>query len=243
MKNQYFGDTKDLFKYDLVEYLVRRVPGVDRFTFVTMLTEKDDGTDGNKLDYSGRPGSLNTDLVGYLRERVSSGRRNVSEIREYYEARGIGIEIYGEHEFFTHAARSEYFGGIDDALLAHSVIVLDPDNGFETKRSNKRHVLRSEVADLYERMTAGSILAVFQHFRREKHDLTIERVSRGLEEACRRKPLWICDNEIMFFLLDKDPEVRKALRSAARDYAQKYPGKKRSHQGVRSCLSTGSDGC
>jgi len=222
MKNQYFGDIKDLFKYDLVEWLIVRVPGPERFTFVTMLTENDERTDGNKLDNRGRAGSLNTGLVDYLAERVAQGRRNVSEIRDFYEARDIGIDIYGEREYFTHNARSAYFEDIDDALLAHSLIVLDPDNGFEIKHSNERHVLGSEVADLYRRMAADSILAVFQHFRREKHDVTLAGVGRALEVACDCSPLWICDCEIIFFLLDKDPGVHSAIRRALAEYADNY---------------------
>lgn len=239
MKNQYFGDIKDLFKYDLVENLVRCVPGIHRFTFVPMLTKNDDGTDGNKRDYSERPGSSNTALKAYLDKCESLDRRDISEIREYYKARGIDIEIYHEDELFAHATRREYFSGINDTLLAHAVILLDPDNGFEIKKSNKRHVLGIEVADLFKRMTVDSILVVFQHFRREKHDQTIKTVSESLKKACcGHKPLWVCNKEIIFFLLGKDPKVREALELVVKEYAKRYQGEK----GIKSCLNTGSGG-
>ena len=60
MKNQYFGDIKDLFKYDLGEFLINEIPELERFTFIPMLTPDDKGPDGNKLNYDGRPGSKNT---------------------------------------------------------------------------------------------------------------------------------------------------------------------------------------
>jgi hypothetical protein len=223
MKDQYFGDVKDLFKYDLVQWIIERIPSLDRFAFITMLTKNDGGSDGNKLDYEGRPGYRNQELVGYLRERVEERRRNVSEIRCYYESRGIRIDIYKENEYFKHGNRVHYFAEIPDEYLAHSVIMVDPDNGLEVKRSNQRHFLLNEAADLYRRMNDESILIIFQHFRREKHDVTLEKVSVDLGAACGEKPLFICDKETIFFMLTKKKELKSELARVLAVYAQEYP--------------------
>ena len=223
MKNQYFGDVKDLFKYDLVQWIIERIPSVDRFTFITMLTKSDGRSDGNKLDYKDRPGCRNQELVGYLSERVEDGRRNVSEIRSYYESRGIRIEIYKESEYFEHGTRDCYFAEIPDEYLAHSVIMVDPDNGLEVKRSNERHLLLNEVDDLYRHMSDDSILTAFQHFRREKHRVSLEKVSAALGTACGEKPLWICDKEIIFFMLTKKKELKSELAQVLAWYVREYP--------------------
>ncbi|MCJ2670040.1 MAG: hypothetical protein LN416_05970, partial [Candidatus Thermoplasmatota archaeon] len=50
MKNQYFGDTRDLFKYDLVLELLLGTE-LRRFTFIPMLTRDEESSDGGKTDY------------------------------------------------------------------------------------------------------------------------------------------------------------------------------------------------
>ncbi len=49
MKNQYFGDKRDLFKYDLALRVCQKL-GLG-FTFIPMLTAPDNRTDGNQIDY------------------------------------------------------------------------------------------------------------------------------------------------------------------------------------------------
>jgi len=45
MKNQYFGDKRDFFKYDLSIELCERIP-LKQFTFIPMLTENDGTKEG-----------------------------------------------------------------------------------------------------------------------------------------------------------------------------------------------------
>ena len=47
MKNQYFGDNSDVFKYDLI-YQIMQVGLVNYFTFIPMLTENDHKNHGEK---------------------------------------------------------------------------------------------------------------------------------------------------------------------------------------------------
>lgn len=222
LKNQYFGDVKDLFKYDLVEELIRGVPELKQFAFIPMLTAPDTRNDGNKVDYKRRAGSMNRELCEYLQTRVERGVRDIIEIKKYYRAKDIPIEIYYESEYLDHRNRYFYFKGIPDRLLKNSVILLDPDNGLEIKKSNERHVLRGEVADLYGRMSNTSVLAVFQHFRREKHELTIEKVGRELGEVCGDRPLWICDKEIIFYLLARQHALKRQVEQVLDEYGNRY---------------------
>jgi hypothetical protein len=41
MKNQYFGDIKDLFKFDFIGFAIQRIPALDRFTYISIVIDKD----------------------------------------------------------------------------------------------------------------------------------------------------------------------------------------------------------
>lgn len=146
MRNQFFGDVRDLFKYDLITWLVQNIEGIDRFTFIPMLTADDSRGHERKTDYAeAKAGNKNEELVNLLRECVDGNRRDIREIKPYFLSRGIEAVIYGEESLFTHGKRAEYFRGIGDSLLRRSLVFLDPDNGLEVKNSNKRHLLYEEL--------------------------------------------------------------------------------------------------
>ena len=54
MKNQYFGDRNDFFKYDLVLSLMEKIENLKCFTFIPMLTEDDSSRDGKLIIYDGK---------------------------------------------------------------------------------------------------------------------------------------------------------------------------------------------
>ena len=139
MKNQYFGDIRDLFKYDLIISIIREIGSINRFIFIPLLTRNDNRKDGNKIDYTtAKAGTHNKGLIEYLEKRVNENRREVSEIKEYFKSNGIEITIYRETEYFNHKLRADYFKNIDDKVLSNSLMLLDPDNGLEIKQSNEK---------------------------------------------------------------------------------------------------------
>lgn len=50
MKHQYFGDKRDLFKYDLILYLSKEL-NLKNAYFISMLTENDKSKQGNEINY------------------------------------------------------------------------------------------------------------------------------------------------------------------------------------------------
>ena len=224
MKNQYFGDIRDLFKYDVIHHIIKEVESVKRFTFVPMLTEDDNGRDGNKVDYSKAvAGIRNTDLSYLLQTCVREKRRNVSEIERYFAANGVRTAIHkGGSEYFTHGGRSGYFASLEDTLLHDALVFLDPDNGLEVKGSNHKHVLFSEIKDLYRRMNENSILMAYQHFPREGHDGYLTRRSAELKDVTGDLPMYVSDNEIVFFFLTKDEGLKSKLVESLIKYKTLY---------------------
>lgn len=225
MKNQYCGDTRDLFKYDLVEHLCKKM-GLD-FTFIPMLTPNDNRNDGNKRNFAkAKAGYLNENLMKSLKpcHATPKEKRNFKEIRNYYEAINIKIEIY-EHDksrYFTHKGRTDYFRAIKTELLKRSLIFLDPDNGLEVKNNKDKHVLYSEVKSIYDRMTEDSLLVIFQFKPREELKKYIARRANALHEKVGDSPLFISDNEVIFFILSKDLQAKALLKQLIAEYDRGY---------------------
>ncbi len=224
MKNQYFGDNKDLFTYDLA-YWIQRAGLVNHFTFIPMLTTPDGSSDGGKTDRAGASvGTQHQELVDFLDECIREKKRDIRQLEGFFSEREQRITIYsGKKKYFTHLKRQEYFNGIRIELLLDSLILVSPDNGLEVTRSRERHLLFSEVKDLYRRMSSSSILMLFQHFpRRDHHEYLHQRAEELAEKVCGEMPLSIDDNEAIFFFLTKDEELEQDLAHLLEHYTEEY---------------------
>ena len=224
MKNQYFGDNKDLFTYDLI-FQIMRAGLTGHFTFIPMLTRNDDKRHGQKLsrDKAGA-GAKNTELTAFLDTCVREGRRNIEDLEGYFAGYGIEITIYcGNDSYFSHQNRQEYFAQIGDKLLINSLVFVDPDVGLEVKNPEEEHLLYSEVKSLYERMDKSSILMLFQHFPRRPRQQYLNMRSEELKDKVTGgHPVCIDDNEIAFFFLTKDESLEHSLTHVIKDYTECY---------------------
>ncbi len=191
LKNQYFGDRNDRFKYDLSIFLTSHLPGVDRFTFVPMLTPDDGSTDGSLHSYSqdGRPEELHR----FLQNCVRRSWRNIYLLRGYFCAHDhpFTYSPYADQIEFRHGTREQYFDGIPAELCRSAVILLDPDNGLEVPSARpgkmNKYVKYEEVRDLSIRMGDSSVLSVYQHLPREKRVPYFDRIHRELERCAYQK--------------------------------------------------------
>ena len=85
MKNQYFGDIRDLFKYDLIEHLMDHLHH-KRFGFIAMLTKDDHTAHGLKRNYrTAKAGSANEDLIRFLEQNSSAQKKDFTRIKKYYQ--------------------------------------------------------------------------------------------------------------------------------------------------------------
>ena len=83
MKNQYFGDVRDLFKYDIIQTLISDSTYLDKFLFISMLTPDDESKEGNKIKYNrAKAGTYNLDLLNFLNKEVQSKREVKKIIQE-----------------------------------------------------------------------------------------------------------------------------------------------------------------
>jgi hypothetical protein len=174
MKNQYFGDTRDLFKYDLILELITKNEFLRRFTFVPMLTENQRNLHGRRTTYDlARAGTRRKELNCFLAKCVMEDRRNITELEGFFKSfkssRTTEFVIYRKNEYFSHETRTKYFKGIKSQLLARSAILVDPDIGLEVKSMTGReenYITYGEVELLFNRMDKNSVLIVFQFIPR-----------------------------------------------------------------------------
>jgi hypothetical protein len=224
MKNKYFGDIRDLFKYDLILRIAQGMVSIHRFLFIPMLTRDDSNKEGEKTDYTqAKAGTQNKALMSYLKNCVDGNRRNIAEIGRYFELNRVEICIYKEQ--FSHKNRREYFNGIKGRkeFFSNALIFVDPDIGLEIEQAGEKHFFYREAKDIYDYMNEDSILMIYQHIPRENHKEYFCRRANELKNATEELPICVSDNEIIFFLLTKSSEVKEQLWGIISKYHGDYP--------------------
>ena len=232
MNIRFSGDTRDLFKFDLVRHIMKSFPDLESFTFVPMLTEEVERTKKKKspaLDLgravkNGKAGSQNKDLMVHLGklQEIEDDMDYFTGISTYFKKENIIVDILHRTRF-AHEHRVNYFAKIVENFPEKSLIFLDPDNGLEVKNPTQRHLLYEEVKKICDRMDTRSILMIYQHFPRQKHEGFVRRRCARLHEYISLNPLTITDNEIVFFLITRNTHLRTRLGTVLEAYAGTYP--------------------
>lgn len=231
MKNQYFGDIRDLFKYDLVLEILLKNSFTDTFTFIPVLTKNEPSRYGARTDYSqATAGFRRRELKNFLERCVEEGRRNIEELERFFKqsksTRRLSLRIYKKNEYFPHESRERYFSEIEDHFLSASVILVDPDIGLEVKSmkgGKEKYVKYSEVKLLYNRMDKNSVLAVFQFIPRVKREKYFSQICRRLKMALRTPHIcYISDNQIAFFILTKNMKMQRLVKDIIDGYGKGY---------------------
>ncbi|MDD1661034.1 MAG: hypothetical protein LUQ49_01065 [Methanomicrobiales archaeon] len=222
MNPRFFADTRDLFKYDLVRALMEDLAALRHFLFVPMLT-RDDGKERDRRDLTkARAGFLNRDLLAFLEECNARRERDVTRICSYFESRGMENDVFAKP--FTHRDRGEYFGELLAGLRPSSLVLLDPDNGLQTRHPDEKHLLYIEISSVLEALDGASLLMVFQYYPRVDRGVYRARREKEIARETGMRPLWITDNQIIFYLLAKTGPVRKGAGQILKSYASRYPG-------------------
>jgi len=200
MKNQYFGDRRDYFKYDVLERLAAELPGIERLTCLWMLTQPDRTGHGNV------PFVPDTELPGlteFFRTRVDSRdpeRRRVGEMSQLFQGRPFVFFSYRDNrEDFGPSTRGKYFASIPDEALRRAVVFFDPDVGVEPGRATEKHLRFEELAGVMERMDEASVAVVFQ-FGRRVPDFW-NSLARQLVDRVRRPLASIAEPFLGFYVL------------------------------------------
>lgn len=232
MNRTFFGDTRDLFKYDLVRHVMKALPLFDSFTFVPMLSDgaepaagrKSAAKDLKKAVKTGKAGSQNHELLLQMMrlQEIDDDLVYFREIREYFHRENILVDIIHDRPF-THKGRDAYFRAILTHCPKKTLLFLDPDIGLEESIPSKKHLLFEEVRKIAGTMDPRSVLMIYQHFPREHHDGYVRRRCRELYKVTGTRPVSITDNEVIFFFIVKNAKIRESLDEELDRYANTYP--------------------
>jgi len=134
MKNQYFGDKRDLFKFDLLLDLMAS-GRFRQLTYVPMLTPSaSTSREGNQLRRSAGP--FNSEVFHFLREHRSSA--DIRELRELFlDRKQFKYTAHRDDAYYSHRERQEYFRAIEAGDLRAACVFLDPDIGIERVRASR----------------------------------------------------------------------------------------------------------
>jgi|GEM_PF-958007 hypothetical protein len=224
MNPKFIGDTKDLFKYDLITSIVKGFKGgIDRIVIVPMLTKYDP-------KFKGNPGCRNTNLIACFRRL-----RRTEDIDHYYDElksyiKELKADIKKEKvrvrvekkEIFSQQNRGEYFLGIYENFPTSSLIFIDPDTGIKEKGFTEKHLSFAELKKLYELLDSESILMIYQHYQRRRLNSPDEpkRKFQDILTLTGTAPLVIADNTVMFMFLTKNMALYDTLTEILRNYAR-----------------------
>lgn len=219
MKNQYFGDQRDYFKWSLMDAMLEGVSGIVHFTNIPMLTP-DGGDEGRLTEYSAIEGHER--LYEFLQRCLEQNRRTIECLRDYWPA--DRYYAYRETDYFCHATRVEYFDDIPSEKLRNALVFLDADIGFEvdsmTKGEGDKYIRYSEVRSLLQRMPPPSILAVYQHIGRVKRSKYYAERCGKLKERVEKRPIIVTNNQICFLFFSNSPDTMQEIEGVARECSQ-----------------------
>ncbi len=218
MKLQYLGDSKDSFKWDYHDYLTSKL-GYSFFNIVLMMTPDDKGNDG-KTPPSDFPARI--EIIDFCKELRKN--RNLDLVTKLPSRTGAEyiVKLHKPNTYITNQNRISYFSGI--TAEKDQVVFLDPDNGFQPDgKFDEKHLLYSEVDCLLKQISDGSVISVFQHFRRRRFAEDFEHIRDCLSEfsiCCVTAIYW---NFLMFVCLSKSKEIIEKVLRINENYAKTHP--------------------
>jgi len=243
VKNQFFADKRDYFKYDLWLEVAEKLKekGIERLTLVPMLTPDDSTKEGRKVTYP--EGKRRKRLYGFLQFCLAPGRRSTTRLREFLCDERIEYHLYRDEDDkgFQDGSWDAYFSAVPREWLGDAAILIDPDTGLEPrtpfwKKHPEKHVTHENIANVVSRCSGNSAVLLFQFLQknanRREDDLN-ERGQRLHKRLCsvqsyRGSVRWIAEKtrnglgELAFFTIGVGSEVSKRLDSALRKYAKTH---------------------
>ena len=231
MKNQYFGDKRDFFKWDFLEDLLEAIPELKTFTNITMLTAPDETNQGRFRDYP--QGRRREGLYNFLQNCRVAGQQRVSEMQGYFRGR-IAYFPYGDtvQTHYTYESRHEYFDNIPDQKLQHALVFFDPDIGLNVDNESymarvgiSKYLFIESLSAVATRASEDSVIVVYQHLQRDRNkfwDDIEDRCGRFLKAVDARGAAFITDRDIAFLTTSRDATVRLIMSKAIVAHAHKH---------------------
>ena len=162
MRSEWYGDKKDLVKWQSLLYMARR-EGIKRICQIAMCTDAEPETLAIRVLDGGAVEDQD------VRQQVNEHFRRVKNLEQVKSlGKSFNIEVDVRSGPFTHPTRGQYFGAILNEIRAsklRTVWFFDPDTGIEPESSapNDKHVKLSELEGVFQSLPTGDYLACYQH--------------------------------------------------------------------------------
>jgi len=170
MKNQYFGDKRDLFKFDLLLDVMASC-GFEQLSYVPMLTPSVSISNEGKQRLASA-GRFNSEVFEFLRRHRSAA--DIRELRKFFAARPqFRYAAHRDDAHYSYEGRKAYFQSIGAKDLRAACVFIDPDVGIERgsladmqKRGIDKYLFIDDLALLAGRCTDSAII-VYQHLQKD----------------------------------------------------------------------------
>lgn len=224
MKNQYFGDSRDFYKYDLLLQLMGCGLGFEQLVMGWWLTADDQSTDGEIRDY--KLGNRGRELHDWLQAQHHRPHRDVRRFAEYPAVAQASWSYAQVLEMVPHdpASRAAYVDQVVGLSSLPGLVFLDPDNGMMTRSTTRakrcKYVDYPEVASIVQAMNEASVLLVFQYLPYVKRDVFYPAAIKRLrDEAGVRHITWASpDNIVACFLITRSRGRLRDVNTALGPY-------------------------
>jgi len=156
MRDQWYGDDRDLVKWGTLIHIARRD---QRSTILHIALYRPDD-DWAALHSSRGKVDIPTEVIRHF--------RNLDTIHRLAKTSGVRIEVF-KAPFRNRSAYFEKARLRIEKLSADSLVVfLDPDTGLAAQAAGREHVSADDVRSVFEIMAEGDVLVCYQRARRQK---------------------------------------------------------------------------
>jgi len=216
MKLQFLGDSKDCFKWDYHDFLMREL-GYEIFTIAFMLTKDEKNSHGQTKAEIFPADRHIVDFCDTLKKKKDP---NLVANLPNITGAAYKVHIHRPSTYLTSFNRYPYFQDINAA--PNQIFFLDPDNGFEPeKSSSEKHVTYQDIHHVLDQAHEDTLVSVFHHFRRIRFTEDYRRIRERLVGLHSTAIAW--NNSLMFVGVAKSATVIEKALSANQRYAQNYP--------------------
>jgi hypothetical protein len=214
MKNQYFADKNDYFKYGILRAIANSTL---KICMCWMLTEDDKRNDGGKIQYLQYPKKwrkYDPALFDVMKWSILKNKRSIGVAEK---KKLIPNAVYHPTLLTDNRdEREQYFRELTDISAGSDLIFFDEDNGMEVKSVKKGNKNSSKYLywDEVERFANTHSLLVFQYFPRKPKEEFIEGISQRLRAVSPSASVTALKTSDVGFFLFLHPSHEEKLKEA-----------------------------
>jgi hypothetical protein len=211
MRDEFFGDLNDYFKYALLRLLTRKG---EFSTGVCWMLRADERATGGYLNKDGDWRTYDPELFDALRKVVRPASNPRQAERSDFPL-GAGFLFFHEYLSDEEEERTRYFDRALKTFKDVNLIFFDPDNGLEIRtvppgrRHSSKYLYWDEVSRAY---TAGKSLLIYQHLPRVPRERFIAEKQKETRSRIQPAEVFVFQTPKVAFFLAVQPCHREYFR-------------------------------